>query len=118
MRHRTIRKERNDIKFSNNNATAIVIAIILGLAILGFGMISFNNSERNREEQRARALEQQQKLESCIATAQKEFNTTFTLNSDAVPGETYRTWKSLQVESSTTKKFNDDRELCVKYFGR
>lgn len=109
------------------NITYIIIAIIIGVAIIGFGVLNYISDEKNREVEQSKIDQTQLKtqlnknsLEECLLQAEKEYDSSFELNSSPNPQEGYpnaRKWNSVQIRDNTIKKLQDDKTLCAKLYG-
>lgn len=116
----------------NINWTYVIVAAILSLGVIGFGLLSFISKEKDRELQRNRiAIEETTKLaeeenrekslEQCLERAQKEFDDLLTLNSYPDPQPYYpdaRRWKSSELEERYSARFNESTELCQKLYSK
>lgn len=119
------------------NVTYIIIALIIGGAIIGFGYLNYMTGEKNREmeqlkldhaqqaqqqakdQEQSKTLSNQKSLRTCLQNAQSEFDRLLQLNSYSNPQLNYpdaRTWNSTEIKDSTQKKLQDDKVLCAKFY--
>lgn len=116
------------------NRTHVIIASIIGVSIIGFGMLQLENSDRAREESRRKFdMEQdqkiettiqqeanQRKLENCLFDAEAEFQKDFELNSEPIVVEgkkDVRRWNSVSLQERTEKSLLESKDFCLKRFG-
>lgn len=116
----------------NINWTYVIVATILSLGVIGFGLLSFISKEKDRELQRNKiAIEEtarltdkenrEKNLEQCLNQAQKEFDDLTELNSYPNPLPDYpdaRRWKSSELEERYMAQFNGSKELCQKLYSK
>ena len=116
---------------SKLNGTYIIIAVIIGVAILGFGILNFVSKEKDRQLeqsklQQGQTIEQskiranQESLQKCMQTAQSEFKDIQRLNSYPDPQPSYpdaRTWNNGEIRNNIIKKLEDEKALCAKLYG-
>ena len=117
---------------SKLNGTYIIIAVIIGVAILGFGILNFVSKEKDRQLeqsklQQGQTIEQskiranQESLQKCMQTAQSEFKDIQRLNSYPDPQPSYpdaRTWNNGEIRNNIIKKLEDEKALCAKLYGK
>jgi len=119
-------KQENQI-----NKTYVIVAIIIGLAILGFGALNYLSAEKDRQLEQLR-LQQGQKngqlklqtnqeaLKNCLQKAEDKFARLRDLNSTSAPKPNYpdaHQWNNNEVAISTQKTLEDDKTLCAKLYG-
>ncbi len=117
------------------NWTYVLVASIIGVSIVGYGGLTFYSKERDRQAEIVKLEEQKEvvrlrnqedqvrrsSLQDCLSIAQAEFLNTFRINSDPLPTKdnpTVRRWRAASLETSTTQKLNDDKEFCLKQYGK
>lgn len=117
------------------NWTYVLVASIIGVSIVGYGGLTFYSKERDRQAEAIKLEEQKEavklrgqedqirrsNLQLCLDATNVEYNQIFRLNSDSVPTKddpNVRRWKSAPLKESATKKLNDDREFCLKQYGK
>ena len=113
------------------NKTYIIIAVIIGIAVLVFGVLNFISQERNRQLeqsklQQGQTIEQlkikanQEALNSCLKKAEDEFHRVLEINSTPARKPDHpdaRQWNNNEVADSTQKTLDTDRALCAKLYG-
>ena len=114
-----LKSEKNSI-----NRTHIWVAIIIGAAIFGYGMLNFISKENERtnqaEIQSKEQLERSMDLNKCLDEAQEDFGKLLELNSKPNPQPDYpdaRKWDSAEIMEATTAKLEKAKELCAKLYG-
>lgn len=106
------------------NKTYVWVAIIIGAAIFGYGLLNFISKENERtnqsEIQRKEQLEKSMNLNKCLDKAQERFMGLLELNSKPNPQPGYpdaRTWDSAEISEATTAELEKAKELCAKLYG-
>jgi len=103
------------------NKTYIIIAVIIGVAVLGFGILNFVSKEKDRQLEQSKTQANQKALQSCLQTAQSEFKDIQRLNSYPDPQPSYpdaRTWNNGEIRNNIIKKLEDEKALCAKLYGK
>ncbi len=114
------------------NKTYIIIAVIVGVAILGFGILNFVSKEKDRQLeqlklQQGQTTEQmkikanQDALKNCLQEAEDKFTRLMDTNSIPAPLPSYpdtRQWNNNEVANSTQKTLEGDKALCAKLYGK
>lgn len=109
---------------SSINKTYVWVAIIIGAAIFGYGLLNFISKENERtnqsEIQRKEQLERSMNLNKCLDKAQEDFGKLMELNSKPNPQPGYpdaRKWNSAEISESTQAQLEKTKELCAKLYG-
>ncbi len=114
------------------NKTYIIIAVIIGVAILGYGILNFVSKEKDRQLeqlklQQGQTNEQlkiqanQEALKSCFQKAEDRFARLRDINSVSAPKPSYpdaRKMNNNEVADSIDKTLEDDKALCAKLYGK
>lgn len=114
-----------------SNFTLILISLIIGGSIFGYGYLGYLSKENDRKAESLDKAAQEQKEEDeknqkrrsltlCMTRAELDFQETFELNSYATPQKDnpdVRTWDSWALQNAAEEKLQREKENCTKLFG-
>ena len=107
--------------FKKLNLTYVIVALIIGGAIFGYGYLNYLNKQNQLAQEQAKQiletsekLAKEEALDNCINTAYKDYSNTWNLrvkNSGSTDGTLFR-YQYEDIEETRAKA----EELCVKKY--
>lgn len=89
-----------------------IVVLIVGILLI---MLVAGMSEENS----AQLLRKETSMSACIASAEREFRSTFEINSSPAPQPgkpSVRTWNNSSIAESTQKALEAAKDSCIKQF--